>query len=175
VKALPDLVRRAIVADSMKWNWTTISFERNLMRTFTCAAIMLAAVALSAPIGGPAFAQAGSTGGTLGNTDKSISGDREEPGRSTSRERHTASPKVSSQATEKTAATSLSGAWKGPFGATQIHQQGGELEFRNEFGMVAHGRWVDSSTVSAGEWGVQGKVSRDGTSIAWSNGSQWTR
>jgi hypothetical protein len=29
-----------------------------------------------------AFAQAGSTGGTLGNTDKSISGDREEPGHS---------------------------------------------------------------------------------------------
>jgi hypothetical protein len=40
------------------------------MRTVTCAAIMLIAVA------GAAFAQAGSTGGTLGNTDKSISGER---------------------------------------------------------------------------------------------------
>jgi hypothetical protein len=49
------------------------------MRTFTCAAIMLAAAALSAPFDGAAFAQAGSTGGTLGNTDKSISGDRQEP------------------------------------------------------------------------------------------------
>jgi|ERR1700722_569690 hypothetical protein len=130
------------------------------------------AVVVSAYIA--AFAQAGSTGGTLGNTDKSISGDREEPRRSTSPERHTA-PKVSSPSTEKTAAINLSGAWKGPFGAAQIHQQGSELEFKNEWGMVAHGRWVDPSTVSAGEWGVQGKVSKDGTSIAWSNGSQWTR
>jgi hypothetical protein len=40
------------------------------MRTFTCAAIMLIAV------GEAAFAQAGSTGGTLGNTDKLISGER---------------------------------------------------------------------------------------------------
>jgi hypothetical protein len=46
------------------------------MRTFTCAAIMLAAVALSAPFAGTAFAQAGSTGGTLGQTDKSVSGQR---------------------------------------------------------------------------------------------------
>jgi hypothetical protein len=48
------------------------------MRTFTCAAIVLAAVALSVPFSGTAFAQAGSTGGTLGNTDKSISGERRE-------------------------------------------------------------------------------------------------
>jgi hypothetical protein len=49
------------------------------VRTFTCAAIMLATAAVSAPFARTAFAQAGSTGGTLGNTDKSISGEREEP------------------------------------------------------------------------------------------------
>jgi hypothetical protein len=46
------------------------------MRAFTCAAIMLVTVAASAPFTEMAFAQAGSTGGTLGNTNKSISGDR---------------------------------------------------------------------------------------------------
>jgi hypothetical protein len=48
------------------------------MRTFTCAAIMLAAAALSAPFGGAAFAQAGSTGGTVGKEDKSVSGGEEQ-------------------------------------------------------------------------------------------------
>jgi hypothetical protein len=56
------------------------------MRAFTCLAITLAIVAVSALFAGTAFAQAGSTGGTLGNTDKSISGDREE--RSEEREEH---------------------------------------------------------------------------------------
>jgi hypothetical protein len=48
------------------------------MRTFTCAAIMLAAVALLLRFGGAAFAQAGSTGGTVGKTDKAVSGAGEE-------------------------------------------------------------------------------------------------
>jgi hypothetical protein len=48
------------------------------MRAFTCAAITLVTVTVSAPFAGTAFAQAGSTGGTLGNTDKSISGERRE-------------------------------------------------------------------------------------------------
>jgi hypothetical protein len=59
-------------------NWTITQREGKSMRTFTCAAVTLAAVALLAPFGRAAFAQAGSTGGTLGNTDKSISGDRRE-------------------------------------------------------------------------------------------------
>jgi hypothetical protein len=67
------------------------------MRTFTCAAIMLVTVALSAPFTGTAFAQAGSTGGTLGNTDKSISGEREQPRRSEDHEkRKPAAPHASS-------------------------------------------------------------------------------
>jgi hypothetical protein len=59
------------------------------MRTFICAATMLIALA------GAAIAQAGSTGGTLGNTDKSISGERrEEPSSERkSRERVTHTPK----------------------------------------------------------------------------------
>jgi hypothetical protein len=49
------------------------------MRTFPYAATMLVTVALSAPFAGNAFAQGGSTGGTLGKADKSVSGSREEP------------------------------------------------------------------------------------------------
>jgi hypothetical protein len=40
---------------------------------------MSLSIALSASAASGAFAQAGSTGGTLGNTDKSISGERHEP------------------------------------------------------------------------------------------------
>jgi hypothetical protein len=46
------------------------------MRALACAAITLVTMAALVPT---AFGQAGSTGGTLGNTDKSISGDRETP------------------------------------------------------------------------------------------------
>jgi hypothetical protein len=50
------------------------------------ALLIAAVICVSAPFGGAAFAQAGSTGGTLGNTDKSISGEREEPRRPEKRE-----------------------------------------------------------------------------------------
>jgi len=48
------------------------------MRAFTCAASMLIVAAVSVPFAGTAFAQAGSTGGTIGNRDKSVSGGEEE-------------------------------------------------------------------------------------------------
>lgn len=83
------------------------------MRTFACAAIMLIAVA------GAAFAQAGSTGGTLGNSDKSISGDRDS-GEKTERQRpvpkrdrHAAKP--SDEASSETRGSSCNrivGTWK---------------------------------------------------------------
>jgi|SRR5580704_8593968 hypothetical protein len=60
------------------------------MRALTCVAIMLTAAALSVPFAPNAFAQAGSTGGTLGNTDKSISGERQEPSSQGSARRHKA-------------------------------------------------------------------------------------
>ena len=48
------------------------------MRAFTCVAIALIAAAMSVPSIGAAFAQVGSTGGTVGHRDKSISGGEEE-------------------------------------------------------------------------------------------------
>jgi hypothetical protein len=47
----------------------------------TCVIAAAVGVALLSVDASGVFAQAGSTGGTLGNTDKSISGSREEPGR----------------------------------------------------------------------------------------------
>jgi hypothetical protein len=75
------------------------------MRTFTCAAIMLIAVS------GPALAQAGSTGGTLGNTDKLISGDQEEPRREREEPRKKASPKEASHTVSAPSIVSVAGRW----------------------------------------------------------------
>jgi hypothetical protein len=56
------------------------------MRAFACAAITLVTMAALVPT---AFGQAGSTGGTLGNSDKSISGERrEEPAPPTKSQTH---------------------------------------------------------------------------------------
>lgn len=55
------------------------------MRAFTCVAVALIAAAMSVPSIGAAFAQAGSTGGTIGHRDKSISGGEEEPARQVAR------------------------------------------------------------------------------------------
>ena len=53
------------------------------MRAFTCVAIALIAASTSVPSIEAAFAQAGSTGGTIGHRDKSISGGVEETERRT--------------------------------------------------------------------------------------------
>jgi hypothetical protein len=43
-------------------------------RTYHIAAVLLAAMLVSVKTEGAAFAQAGSTGGTIGSQDKSVSG-----------------------------------------------------------------------------------------------------
>jgi hypothetical protein len=125
------------------------------MRTFICAAIMLVTVTVSAPFAGTVFAQAGSTGGTLGNTDKSISGDREGPRRSGDREEprkkapkeaHTASaPSIVSVAGRwNWTADCQSGHYNGAF--TLSEASGGQ--FTGAFdGTAMH----DIGTISGGE------------------------
>jgi hypothetical protein len=81
------------------------------MRTLTCAAIMLVVVVLSVPFGGAAFAQAGSTGGTLGNTDKSISGEREEPRREREEPRKKPAPKEAGHTASAPSTVSVAGRW----------------------------------------------------------------
>jgi hypothetical protein len=55
-----------------------IGGEELPMRAFTYVEIALIAAAMSVPSIGAVFAQAGSTGGMIGNRDKSISGGEEE-------------------------------------------------------------------------------------------------
>jgi len=56
------------------------------MRTFTYVTIALIATAISVPFARTGFAQAGSTGGTVGNRDKSVSGgSKREPERPAAR------------------------------------------------------------------------------------------
>jgi hypothetical protein len=116
------------------------------MRTFACAAVMLIAiaVAVSVPFAATVFAQAGSTGGTLGNTDKSISGSREEPQEATSpRER-----------SKRAAAVSISGKWAW----TQKCDDG--REFVGSFDLVQNGDGTVSGTVtgSDGSGPISGKL-----------------
>jgi hypothetical protein len=95
------------------------------MRTFTCGAIMLAAVALSAPFGEAAFAQAGSTGGTLGNTDKSISGDRrEEPAAPKSQTPHRSASAPAEAKSKSAGCGNAVGAYKWAVGTTVINADG---------------------------------------------------
>jgi hypothetical protein len=137
---------------------------------------VFAAVMISMPT--TAQIQPGSTGGTIGKQGKSVSGGEEavEPQQSSPKRRRRIPSADAASSEGRRQATSLAGQWRGPFGATQIsQQQGGNLTFRNEVGSVSHGRWLDPSTVTAYEWGVEGKVSSDGKSIAWTNSTQWSR
>ena len=58
--------------------WKRDFWGINQMRAFTRAASILIVAAVSVQFAGTAFAQAGSTGGTIGNRDKSVSGGGEE-------------------------------------------------------------------------------------------------
>jgi hypothetical protein len=116
------------------------------MRALTCAAIMLAVVVLSVPFGGAAFAQAGSTGGTLGNTDKSISGDREEPRQQTeprgqAPKREPRKPAIASRSDEtKGVCGKFVGnwTWNHVVPLTVVFSANGTAEASNG----AHGTWV---------------------------------
>jgi len=90
------------------------------MRKFTCAAIMLAAVALSAPFGGTAFGQAGSTGGTVGKQDKSISGGEEQTAPRSQTHRSASAPPTA----KSSGCGNVVGAYKWPVGIATIKSGG---------------------------------------------------
>lgn len=84
------------------------------MRAFTCAASILMIAALSLPFSGTVFAQAGNTGGTIGNRDKSVSGGEEET------RRHAVGKPAVKRASQPprrggaaTAGSSFDGSWAG--------------------------------------------------------------
>jgi hypothetical protein len=94
------------------------------MRAFTYVAIALIAAAMSVPSIGAAFAQAGSTGGTVGNHDKSISGGVEET-------RHRAVRKLPPRRERAAALGSYDGSWAGVSVGSCIGQFGWKLQVAN--------------------------------------------
>ena len=103
------------------------------MRAFTWAASMLIVAAVSVPFAGAAFAQAGSTGGTIGNRDKSISGGEEEPTRHAARKppvkRASQPPRRGERAA--TPGSSFDGNWAGMSGGPCIGKFGWTLQVSN--------------------------------------------
>src|SRR5580704_8701764 len=104
------------------------------MRTFTCAAIMLVTVALSVPFTGTAFAQAGSTGGTVGKQDKSVSGG-EEPAAPRSQMHRSATAPVAGKA-RSSGCGNVVGTYKWAMGTTVINADGTATNGVN------HGKWT---------------------------------
>jgi hypothetical protein len=103
------------------------------MRALAIALVVCASV----PFASMAFAQAGSTGGTLGNTDKSISGDREVPRQRTAPRK----PAIASRSDEtKGICSKLVGTWtwNHVVPLTVVFSANGTAEASNG----AHGTWV---------------------------------
>jgi hypothetical protein len=102
------------------------------MRAFTYVAITLIAAAMSVPSIGAAFAQAGSTGGTVGNHDKTISGGEEETPHRAVRKRPATRVSQPPRRREQTATLrSFDGNWAGMSVGTCISQFGWKLQVSN--------------------------------------------
>ena len=103
------------------------------MRAFTCAASMLIVAAVSVPFAGTAFAQAGSTGGTIGNRDKSVYGGEEETKRRAARKppvkRASQPPRRGRRAA--TPGSSFDGSWAGMSVGPCIGKFGWTLQVSN--------------------------------------------
>jgi hypothetical protein len=127
------------------------------MKTWIIAAAV--GIALVAAGGSGAFAQAGSTGGTLGNTDKSISGDREEPQQG---DRHQSRPREIERSVKSApSAVSVAGRWHWTADCDNGH-------YEAEFVLldVNNGRFTGNFTGGAGD-GTITDGSINGKSIAF--------
>jgi hypothetical protein len=92
------------------------------MRAFTCAAIILATVAASAPFARNALAQAGSTGGTAGKQYKGASGGEEQGEPKSQRPKSASLPAASTP--KSSGCGNVVGAYKWPVGITTIKSGG---------------------------------------------------
>jgi hypothetical protein len=118
------------------------------MRTFTCAAIMLVAVAVSAPFARNALAQAGSMGGTVGKQDKGTSGG-EEPAAPKSQTRRSAPAPA---AAKSSGCGNAVGVYKGFSGITTVIKSGGTATLAN--GRRERGRAPMVKSLSFGTMGL---------------------
>jgi hypothetical protein len=138
---------------------------------------MLVTALMAASIHATAFARAGSTGGTLGNTDKSISGERrEEPSpRQKPREpKPHAAPKT--DAPNKRASSScgkIAGSWK--WGGVMIAIK---IDGTAQHAIGGGGTWTCNDRQYVFSWsnGITDHVtlSADGNSLSGSNNLGWT-
>lgn len=126
-------------------------------------------IALSAAGSSGAFAQAGSTSGTIGNRDKSISGGNEQPPHRPSQPRR--QPKQISDLCQK-----IAGTWSWVAGLEAVFEAGGTC--RNSASDQC--KWLCSSGVVTATW-ASGYVdhitiSRNGNSLSVTNnhGVSWT-
>jgi hypothetical protein len=117
-------------------------------------------IALSAAGASSAFAQAGSTGGTLGNTDKSISGDREQPRQPAEPRQHHSPPQAKAspkaQETKHTSCRDIVGRWSWVVGTVTTFN--GDGTATNNAGFTA--KWICADGVVVVTWnhGVTNKV-----------------
>jgi hypothetical protein len=114
------------------------------------------------------FAQAGSTGGTLGKTDKSASGGEQQQSSPQKRAGSTAGSR------------SITGEWSSQWAVYHLTQSGKSFTWAmgNE---VAHGT-INGDEVRAswsggivGTRSAKGMISKDGNTIMWDNGTVFTR
>jgi hypothetical protein len=121
-----------------------------------------------------AFAQAGSTGGTIGKQDKSISGGEQHlPPSPQSRK--------SVAAAEHTAVSrSITGEWSGAWGVYHLRQSGKSFTWTIGGAERAHGT-INGNEVQASWSGRinngsgKGVISKDGNTITWDNGNVFRR
>jgi hypothetical protein len=135
---------------------------------FISGALLIAAFA-STLTTKSAVAQAGSTGGTIGKTDKSISGGENDESGHPSR-----NFKGAKHAQD---IPNLAGAWRRVgicAGETRIVQSGENITCINERGSVTYGKMTGKRSF-LGCWGLDASVSEDADSISWSNGTYWRR
>jgi hypothetical protein len=133
---------------------------------------MLATTLMAASIHATAFAQAGSTGGTLGNTDKSISGDRrEEP--SPRQKPQEPKPHAARKADTGSSCAKIAGSWKWGDIIIAIKSDG-----TAHHAIAGSGTWTCNDRQYVFSWsnGITDHVtlSADGNSLSGSNNLGWT-
>jgi hypothetical protein len=148
------------------------------MRAFSFVAIALIAAATSVPSMEAAFAQAGSTGGMVGKSNKSISGGAEETERHTTRKQPAERASQPSRRTPRaTSPASFDGSWAGMSVGPCIGHFGWNLQVSNGVisGSSTTGR-ITGSGATTGDMVVMGKhyIFRGTTRASGNASGTWT-
>jgi hypothetical protein len=136
--------------------------------------ITTAALGIALWVAGASFAlaQAGSTGGTLGNTDKSISGERREEPAARPRAREPKSH-TARKAEAGSSCGRIAGSWRWGSAMIAIKADG-----TAQHAVGGSGTWTCNGGQYVFTWsnGITDRVtlSVDGNSLSWSNNLGWT-